>query len=240
MIKTAFVLGAGLGTRLRPLTEAWPKPLLSLGGRPLITYAFDHLIPLGVDRIIINTHHCAHRYEEVFPDHHWRGILLHFRHEPIRLETAGGLKNIEDLWTESGPLLVYNGDILSDLPLSALVERHQHAGTDVTLALRTQGTPLNVGIDSEGFVQDLRDVRGISGLTPTLFTGIYLIERPFLQRLTPGRVESVIDVFLRMLQSGGKDGQIAGAVIDSGSWCDIGTLDEFRRMEAALTTEQMK
>ena len=56
--KTAFILGAGLGTRLRPLTERCPKPLLEIGGRPIITYAMDHLRNVGVDRFIVNTHHC--------------------------------------------------------------------------------------------------------------------------------------------------------------------------------------
>ena len=61
-VKTAFVLGAGLGFRLRPLTENCPKPLLPVRGRPLITYALDHLRSVGIRRFIINTHHCACRY----------------------------------------------------------------------------------------------------------------------------------------------------------------------------------
>ncbi|MFO7568460.1 MAG: sugar phosphate nucleotidyltransferase, partial [Smithellaceae bacterium] len=61
-IKTAFILGAGLGTRLRPLTENMPKPLLPVGGRPIITYAMEHLRAAGVLRFIVNTHHCAEKY----------------------------------------------------------------------------------------------------------------------------------------------------------------------------------
>ena len=58
MIRTAFILGAGLGTRLRPLTDECPKPLLPVGGRPLITFAMDHCLSVGVERFIVNTHHC--------------------------------------------------------------------------------------------------------------------------------------------------------------------------------------
>ena len=96
-IRTAFILGAGLGTRLRPLTEHCPKPLLPVGGRPLITYVMDHCLSIGVERFIVNTHHCADAYEKAFPGWNWRGKPILFRHEPILLDTAGGLKNIENL-----------------------------------------------------------------------------------------------------------------------------------------------
>ena len=82
-IKTAFILGAGLGTRLRPLTENTPKPLLPIGGKPIITYAMEHLRAIGVQRFIVNTHHCAEKYAEAFPKGNWQGIPITFRHEPI-------------------------------------------------------------------------------------------------------------------------------------------------------------
>src|SRR5512136_865999 len=115
--KTAFILGAGLGTRLRPLTERLPKPLLEMGGRPIITYAMDHLLKHGVDRFIVNTHHCPEVYLEKFPDRQWHGAPIFFRHEPILLETEGGMKNIEDLLREDQAFFCYNGDIITDLPL---------------------------------------------------------------------------------------------------------------------------
>ena len=77
-IKTAFILGAGLGTRLRPRTDSCPKPLLPLGGRPIITYALEHLQDLGVERFIVNTHHLAPVYDQVFPEKQWGGDSHHF------------------------------------------------------------------------------------------------------------------------------------------------------------------
>ncbi|MDI6722623.1 MAG: sugar phosphate nucleotidyltransferase, partial [Candidatus Aenigmarchaeota archaeon] len=96
-INTAFILGAGLGTRLRPLTESTPKPLLEIGHRPIISFAMAHLRSVGIKRFIVNTHHCAEKYKEAFPDSSWHGIPITFRHEPVLLDTAGGIKNIEDL-----------------------------------------------------------------------------------------------------------------------------------------------
>jgi len=91
-INAAFILGAGLGTRLRPLTRNIPKPLLQIGGRPIITYAMEHLRSIGVQRFIVNTHHYADKYKEAFPENNWQGIPIIFRHEPILLDTAGGIK----------------------------------------------------------------------------------------------------------------------------------------------------
>jgi len=89
-IHTAFILGAGLGTRLRPLTENTPKPLLEISGRPMVTYAMEHLRAVGVRRFIVNTHHRAEKYALTFPENHYQGIPIIFRHEPILLDTAGG------------------------------------------------------------------------------------------------------------------------------------------------------
>ena len=115
--KTAFILGAGLGTRLRPLTEECPKPLLEIGGRPIITYAMDHLLKIGVDRFIVNTHHHPEVYLNKFPERQWRNVPICFRHEPVLLDTGGGLKNIEELLEGDEAIICYNGDVIADFPL---------------------------------------------------------------------------------------------------------------------------
>jgi len=227
MITTAFVLGAGFGTRLRPLTENLPKPLLPLGGRPLITWAFDHCLTAGVERFIVNTHHCPAAYGAAFPGGRWRGRPILFRHEPCLLDTAGGLKNIEDLLERDEPLLVYNGDILSDLPLPELLAAHVAGGAEATLALRSAGPVRNVALGADGRVCDLRDLLGNPGVRRCQFTGISIVERRFLGRLTPGRVESTIPVFAGMI--GEAPGSVGGVVIDGGLWLDIGDQETYGR-----------
>src|SRR4030042_3438973 len=111
--KTAFILGAGLGMRLRPLTEQCPKPLLGIKGRPIITYVMDHLLKVGVDRFIVNTHHCPEVYSKIFPDRQWRGSSIIFLYDPILLDTAGGLKNIEDILSVDGAILCYKCEVMS-------------------------------------------------------------------------------------------------------------------------------
>jgi NDP-sugar pyrophosphorylase family protein len=106
-IRTSFILGAGLGTRLRPLTDNCPKPLLAAGGRPMITYAMDHLISAGIERFIVNTHYFAEAYHKAFPDRQWRGIPIIFRYEPVLLDTAGGIKNKGSSFTMATPLRTF-------------------------------------------------------------------------------------------------------------------------------------
>lgn len=230
--KTAFILGAGLGTRLRPLTEQYPKPLLPIGGRPLITYAMDHLLGIGVDRLIVNTHHRQEVYGQMFPGSQWRGVPIIFRHEEVLLDTAGGLKNIEDLLDEDEAILCYNGDVITDLPLQKLIDNHEKMRPEATLALRSSGPLLNVNIDERGEVLDLRHTLGNQGVQSCLFSGIYTVETSILRYMKAGKIESVIDVFLRIIAA--LNGSIRGAVIDEGDWYDIGSIEVYEALKAAM------
>ncbi len=227
-INTAFLPGAGLGMRLRPLTQTLPKPLLPVRGRPIITYAMDHLLTVGVQRFIVNTHHCADVYRQTFPDGQWRGIPIVFRHEPVLLDTAGGLKNIEDLLNGDERILVYNADVMTNLPLKSLLEAHAGQRQEVTLALRSDGPLLNVDLDEKGEICDMRRLLNRSGVRSCLFTGIYVVEKRFFKRLTAGKIESVVPAFVRMIEE--KPGSVGSVLIDRGEWHDIGSLEEYRRM----------
>lgn len=228
IIKTAFILGAGLGTRLRPLTEYMPKPLLPIGGRPMITYAMEHLQAVGIQKFIINTHHCPEKYAEVFPDGNWQGIPITFRHEPLLLDTAGGIKNIEDLITQDKRILVYNGDIITNLPIAPLIDRHFELKTEVTLALRSHGPLLNVNIDSRGFICDMRDRLHNPGVQRCLFAGIYVVETNFLRQLTAGKIESIVLPLIESIQQNPRS--VGGMVIDEGFWYDLGTIEEYNKL----------
>ncbi|HOU50867.1 MAG TPA: nucleotidyltransferase family protein [Smithella sp.] len=227
-INTAFILGAGLGTRLRPLTDNIPKPLLEIGGYPIITYAMGHLRAVGVKRFIVNTHHCAEKYADAFPDNHWQGIPITFRHEPVLLDTAGGIKNIEDLITEDERIIVYNGDIITNMPIELLIRKHFELKTPVTLALRSAGPLLNVNVDENGFVCDMRHILKNPGVKSCLFAGIYIVEKSFLKRLAAGKIESIVLPLVEMIKE--NPNSVGGVVIDDGSWYDVGTVEEYKRL----------
>lgn len=220
-ITKAFILGAGLGTRLRPLTASLPKPLVPVGNRPLITFAFDHLInDLGIEAFAVNTHHCPEAYAETFPDHGYRGRSLLFRHEPVLLDTAGGIDNLRDWLPRDESFIVYNGDILTDLPLRPALELHLRSGDAVTMVLRSRGDELRVGFDHKtGRVVDLRGVLVPDWPQRYQFTGIYLVSPRFLRFLRPGVVESVVNPLLQAIKEGER---IGGIVADEGVWSDLG------------------
>jgi mannose-1-phosphate guanylyltransferase len=225
--KTAFILGAGYGLRLRPLTEKCPKPLLDIGGRPVITYPMDHLRSVGVDRFIVNTHHCHDAYLKAFPDRHWQNVPIIFRHEAVLLDTAGGLKNIADLLEEDESILCYNGDVIADLPLPELLRFHEEKRPEATMVLRSSGSLLNVSLNDRNEISDIRGALHRSGRS-CLFTGIYALETSILKYIESGKIESIISTFLQRILN--RRGSIMGIVIDEGKWQDIGSIEAYERM----------
>ncbi|GEP46166.1 nucleotidyltransferase family protein [Brevifollis gellanilyticus] len=230
-MQKAFVLGAGLGERLRPLTDQLPKPLIPVFHKPLITYAFDHLLAEGVRSFVVNTHHLPEAYARTFPEGKYGESPVAFRHEaPVRLETAGGIANVRDLLGEE-PFIVYNGDILTTLPLEPLIREHRERGNLVTLALRSSGPALHIGYDAETHrVIDIRNKLGTGNDGTHLFTGIYICEPEFHEWLTPGKVESVIPIFLTLIQQG----KLGAIVLDEGDWWDLGSRAAYLEAHQAL------
>ncbi len=225
MVSTAFVLGAGLGTRLRPLSNVRPKPLIPVCNRPLIAYAFDRLIAHGATHFVVNTHWLAEGFAAEFPDARYGGCTIDFRHEaPEILETAGGLKNAEDV-LRGGTFIVYNGDILCDTSLEPLLAAHAAHGNEVTLCLRSSGGPLEIAFDSErGRVTDIGRRLSAQSASQYLFTGIYVVSPRFLDRIPSGKKVSVIPFFLEMIAGGAK---LGGVVCDDGNWWDLGTREKY-------------
>ena len=132
------MLGAGLGTRLRPLTDLVPKPLFPIFGKPVITFAMDHLIANGVERFVINAHHLPQQFLDLFGSGLYRGREVHVVVEPALLETGGGIRNAADLLGED-PFFVYSGDIFTDIDLERLVRIHFSGDYGATLGLRPLG-----------------------------------------------------------------------------------------------------
>jgi NDP-sugar pyrophosphorylase family protein len=216
-VHQAFILGAGLGTRLRPLTDRLPKPLVPLFHRPLASWALDACARAGIRRFAINTHHLPETWDDFtsLPENLGRDITLF--HEPVLLETGGGLKNIAP-WIDGKPLLVHNGDIFSTLPLERLIAAHEVSGLPVTLALRSEGAEKRVAFDvSLNQLIDLRHELGRAAGTH-VFSGIYCVNPEFLDLLPSGEIISVIPAFLELA----KAGKLGAIVLDEGVWLDLG------------------
>jgi mannose-1-phosphate guanylyltransferase len=220
MITQAFVLGAGLGLRLRPLTEDLPKPLVPIFQKPLITFPLDHLAAVGVRSFVINTHHLPEHFEAFFAGGRYRELPVRLVHEPVLLETGGGLKNAQP-HLGSGPFIAYSGDVLTDLSLEPLIEEHFRSGNDVTLALRETGLASNVAF-RDGRIVDIGNRYGHPGNFD--YANISVWNPPIFERIPLGKKISFIPVLGDWIGAGGR---IGGVVLNEGHWFNLGSPAEY-------------
>ena len=219
-ITQAFVLGAGLGTRLRPLTGDLPKPLVPIFQKPLITFALDHLIDLGIESFVINTHRLPETFTNAFPNRTYRDRPVRLAHEPELLGTGGGIKNIEP-HLKSAPFIAYSGDVLTDMDLQPLVDEHFRRGNDVTLALRDTGLAAAVAFRNRRVV-DISNRYGMAGNYD--FANIAVWNPEIFERIPPNRKISFIPIIADWIGAGGK---IGGIVLNDGKWFNIGSRAQY-------------
>lgn len=246
----AFILGAGLGTRLQPLTHHLPKPLVPLYHRPLAEWAVSACLANGIQRIAINTHHLPEAWNsfptdnqitstlkgsnqipaQVFPSATYELTLFH---EPDLLETGGGLRNILP-WVQPGPLLVHNGDIYTDIPLTQLIQHHKQSGLPVTLALRSEGAAKHIAINNlQSQVTDIRSMLGRADGTH-VFSGVYCINREIIETLPIHEKISIIPTFLTLAEQG----LLGAIVLDNGHWFDLGDRNAYLQAHQHLKLDQ--
>jgi mannose-1-phosphate guanylyltransferase len=225
----AFVLGAGLGMRLRPLTDDLPKPLVPIFQKPLITFAFDHLIDAGIDRLVVNTHRLPEKFRETFTESIYRDRKVVFLHEPKLLGTGGGLKNALPL-LRAESFIVYSGDILTDFALAPLLEEHQRACHDVTLALRE--TPFKPSITLRG-----NRVVNIGETGDYDFANVSIWRRETAKLISSDKPVSFIPKLVEAISSGGK---IGGVVVKNGKWFNIGSSKEYLEVHRTIAGENWK
>ena len=233
-IGTAFVLGAGLGTRLRPLTLVRPKPLIPIFGKPLITFALDHLCGVGVESAVINTHHLADQMEALFRSQSYSGCRVKLVHEPDLLETGGGIKNAE-AWIGREPFIVYSGDILTDIELEALIDEHFRKGNDVTLALRSTGLAAGLTLQNDGRVTSIKPGRSRSGAFD--FANVSIWNRDVFHRVPAGEKVSFVPILIDWLRSGGK---IGGVVLNEREWFNIGSRSEYLKVHEVISARRWR
>ncbi|WP_447984495.1 nucleotidyltransferase family protein [Nitrospira sp. Nam74] len=219
----AMILAAGLGTRLRPLTDAIPKPLLPVGGTPLIVWNLLLLRHHGIRDVIINLHHLGDLIEKELGDGSTWDMHISYSHEPTILGTGGGLKQAERFF-EGESVLVLNGDTLCDLDVGALRQFHRQQNPLATMVVRD-----DPDVDRWGALEldaDHRIVRingqgrGNKGpVIKRMFAGVHIIHPRLLRTLPAGRESSIIDAYVREIVQGEP---VSGYTLH-GYWSDVGT-----------------
>jgi len=218
-----MVLAAGLGTRLRPLTETLPKPLLPVAGRPLLEWNLLLLKRHGITEVIINLHHLGEQIVRALGDGARLGLRLAYSHEPTLQGTGGGIKQAAP-FLKDGPFLVLNGDTLSECDLTALIATHRASGAVATLAVRDDPEAATWGpvtLDAQGRILQINGSPPLpeprSALPICMFAGIHVMEQSVLDAM-PSGPGSIIDVYGHLL----RQGRTLHAYRMSGYWSDIG------------------
>ncbi|MWV53810.1 NDP-sugar synthase [Chlorobium phaeovibrioides] len=229
----AFVLAAGFGTRLRPLTDHLPKPLVPVLNIPGLFYTFALLKKAGITEIICNIHHHADSIRRQIETSCIPGLTITFSVEPEILGTGGGLKHCQPLLGEEDFLLV-NSDIITDIDFRELADAHQRSGLAGTLCLHpTPDAPSigTVGVE-DGLVCDFANRRGTGIASSYIYTGSAVFSPAIFEHLHPGFsgiVETGFNGLLERHQLGYHEHR--------GLWRDIGTLTSYR--EANLSANEV-
>ena len=232
-ITHAFVLGAGVGKRLRPLTDDLPKPLIPIFQKPLITFALDHLIGAGVNKFVINTHMLSELFRNFFGENRYANCPITLVHEPELLETGGGIKNVERILA-SDPFITYSGDILTDVNPQPLIDEHFRCGNDVTLALRQTGLASQMALRDHRVV-DIANRYGIAGDLD--FANIAVWNSAIFQRIPPQKKISFIPIIAGWI---GQGGRIGGLVMNDGKWFNISSRAEYLDVHRTILRENWR
>jgi NDP-sugar pyrophosphorylase family protein len=232
----AMILAAGLGTRLRPLTNDRPKALVEVAGRTLLEITITRLKTFGVSEVIINVHHFADMVVNYLKANDNFGLRIEISREDVLLDTGGGLKKaarffLNDGKDSGGPFILHNVDVISTIDLRRMLQVHNEAGALASLAVQERESSRYLLFNDANQLCGRRAGRDqapeIVCPSPTLhqraFAGIHVISPRLLGSLNENGVFSIIPSYLRLAGSGEK---IQGFAADQYYWRDLGKPDQ--------------
>lgn len=222
-----MIFAAGLGTRLRPLTNDVPKAMVILAGKPLLEHVILRLKDVGVRRIVINVHHFAETIISFIKSNDF-GVEIKISYErDMLLDTGGGLNFAKKLFIKDEPILIYNVDVLSNADISLLVESHKRSGAIASLLVRSSYSDRGF-MQKDGFLTGWQNIlTGEKRMSIDVFeestfigfTGIHILSYGILDMIVEEGVFSIVDLYLRLA----KDNKIAIVIDDESLWMDLGT-----------------
>ncbi len=230
----ALLLAAGLGTRLRPLTEVLPKPLCLFYGRPILDLVYEQIKRAGIHGIAINTHHLPQVINQHIQKHpRVYTPAPHISFEPEILGTGGAITPLR-AWLGQDELLICNGDVIADIDLKALVQQHRESGSDATMVLLDRHKKGTNPVAYEGSqIRAIGDqpVTATERHTLATFSGIHIVGPRLVRAIAPSGSPSIIEAYIRLLAEGAR----IQAFIHRGFWEDLGTpQDYFAAHQAVL------
>ena len=237
----ALIFAAGMGTRLRPLTDRMPKALVPVAGVPLLQRVLLKLKDVGFDEMVINIHHLGQQIIDFLQANGNFGVNIHISDErSLLLDTGGGILHARPFLDGDEPFLVHNADILTDADLGALVDTHRRSGAEATLLVGQRTTSRYLLFDDSlrlhGWTNKKTGEIRPAGLTGTYqelaFAGIHLLSPSIFQYMDEaqwqGRPFSIIDFYLHICPHV----HVSGCPIRATHWFDTGTPDTLSRAAA--------
>lgn len=232
----AMILAAGLGTRLRPLTDTRPKALIEIQRVPLLEIVIRRLLAAGVQEIIINTHHCAEQIAGFLQAHDNFGVRIELSHEPELLDTGGGLRQAGHFFDDGQPFFLHNVDIVSNIDLRAMYAQHLASASLATLAVKPRRTSRYFLFDEAGQlcgwksmqparVELARQPQG--ELHELAFDGIHVISPALLPRMTETGAFSIVQTYLRLA---GEGESIRAFRTEGYFWQDVGKIAQLEEL----------
>ena len=228
----AMILAAGLGTRLRPLTDDRPKALVEVAGYTLLEITLRRLRQFGIREVIVNVHHFAEMVVDYLRKNHNFGMRIEISREEVLLDTGGGLKKaawffLEDANNSDEPFILHNVDVLSTIDLERMVQSHRENQALATLAVQERETSRYLLFDAQnqlcgrraGRDREPKIVRPCEHTQALAFSGVHVISSRLLTRMTEDGVFSIIDSYLRLAGEGEK---IVAFRADEYYWRDLG------------------
>ncbi len=244
----AMVLAAGLGTRLRPLTDSRPKALVEIAGRTLLEITLSRLREFGVREVIVNAHHFAEMIVDYLKANDNFGLRIEVSREEILLDTGGGLKKaayffLEDLGILDEPFILHNVDVISAIDLRRTLQFHTQRAALATLAVHERQSSRYLLFDQQGQLCGRRFAAAKAGngpqdetvrssssstLSALAFSGIHVISPRIFAMMPEGNVFSIIDCYLQLAARGER---ILAFRADEYYWRDLGTPENLRQAE---------
>ena len=232
----AMILAAGLGSRLRPLTDSRPKALIDINGVPMLEIVLRRLIKAGCREVIVNVFHFADMVVEFLQRHQNFGIQIEISRERELLNTGGGLKNAAHFFDDDQPFFLHNVDVLSDIDLNKMYRSHLENGALATLAVQARQTSryflfdanhLLCGWESLADSKKTIDRAPASELTRFAFNGIHVISPRIFSKMSETGAFSIIQTYLRLAGGGEK---ILAFPMDAYYWRDVGRLEKLEEI----------
>ena len=227
-MKAVFLVG-GMGTRLRPLTDRLPKPMVPVMGKPLLERNIEKLNPHGIDGIILCTCYRSEYFEEYF-ERFEPGVRIQYVQEDAPLGTGGAIKNAQR-YLEDEAFLVFNADIVSDIDVGKMLRFHKRKNADVTIASAYVEDPTPYGVlecDEDNNVISFREKpKPYEVVSHYINAGVYIFEPDVLKTIPSGRPVSVErEIFPRLLENGKRIAVYKGCSY----WLDLGTPEKYMQL----------